>query len=121
MDHNSSFLRRYGAYSKERFPLPGVGLYAGTLFAVCHCFPRALGVSGGASAAEALLGFVVLVLVFFHLRVLDEHKDYDKDCVVYPDRLLSRGVVTLAGLRRLMAVAIVVEAAISLHLNAGIG
>src|SRR5690606_3218576 len=34
------------------------------------------------------------------LRVLDEHKDFERDRQAYPGRLLSRGVVTLPELRR---------------------
>ena len=59
----------------------------------------------------------VVLLVFLHLRLMDEHKDYAADAVAYPDRCLSRGVVTLPLLFRLGVVAVVLEAVLAVSLS----
>ncbi len=58
---------------------------------------------------NSLLGAVTLLCIFFHLRVFDEHKDYEEDCRHYPDRVLQRGLITLTHLKILGAIAIVLE------------
>jgi 4-hydroxybenzoate polyprenyltransferase len=58
---------------------------------------------------HSLMGAIVVLAVFFHLRVFDEHKDFEEDSRHYPQRVLQRGLVTLRDLRGLAAVAIGVE------------
>lgn len=99
---------RLRAYLAERFPLGPYAVLVALFFAAGSLAAVRLG--GGAPrwwAAPAVL------LAFFHLRVFDEHKDHAKDAVSHPERLLSRGVVTLPMLRRWAAVAIVVQAALA--------
>ena len=98
--------KRVWGYLLERFPPAAytvlVGLFVWSGFSL----------AGAAEAwLDAGLAAVVVWLVFFHLRIMDEHKDADADRESYPDRLLTRGVVTLPLLARLAAVAIVIEAA----------
>ncbi len=97
------------AYLRERFP---IGPYLVLITAMT------LATLGAASLATAepvrvgaTLGLSVLVLLcaFFHLRVFDEHKDYAKDLQAHPERVLSRGLITLADLRRLGGLAIALE------------
>lgn len=101
------------AYLLERFPPIATLLYGGALFCV------AWGLAGrlpGASKGwwlDALVGSLVFFLALLHVRLMDEHKDYDKDCEAHPDRLLSRGVVTLRMLKGLLAVVLVVEAGLA--------
>lgn len=100
--------RHVPAYLNERFPPVAytllVALFFGSSVLVAHA------VGGGDVTHWA--GGVVVLLVFFHLRVFDEHKDFDGDVVAYPDRVLSRGDVTLKDLRVLGAIAIAVELAL---------
>lgn len=106
--------KRVWGYLLERFPPVAytvlVALFVWSGFALA-------GASDG--HRDAGLAAVVVLLVFFHLRVMDEHKDAETDRHSYPDRLLTRGVVTLPLLTRLAAGAIAIEAlaawAISRH------
>ncbi|MGE0172374.1 MAG: hypothetical protein AB7T49_06300 [Oligoflexales bacterium] len=54
-------------------------------------------------AFSDVVGFVVVWSYFLMLRVLDEHKDYEQDCISHPDRVLQRGVVTLSDLKKVGA------------------
>lgn len=99
--------RRLWAYLNERFP-PVLAVFSGVIAlsaaaAVAAATGRPLGLEPGV-ALLALAHFLTLLL----LRVLDEHKDFARDAQAYPDRVLSRGVVTLATLRRLGVVSVVV-------------
>jgi len=58
---------------------------------------------------EQLVVVVVLLLAFFHLRVFDEHKDYERDCLAHPERVLSTGRVTLRQLRQAAGAAITAQ------------
>jgi len=114
---------KYFAYFKERFPIPGVGLYAGLMFYACYFFGAISahqylpGEVRSCSILNSILGFIVVFLVFFHLRVLDEHKDYEDDVIAHPDRLLSRGIITLAELRRMLYATLVIEVGITAYLG----
>ena len=53
----------------------------------------------------------------FHMRLFDEHKDFEKDQRAHPDRLLSRGDITLRDLKWLLAGILPLEAIISAALG----
>jgi hypothetical protein len=50
------------------------------------------------------VGIATFFLILFYLRVVDEWKDYDYDCVFNPDRPLVRGTVLFADLYLFLAV-----------------
>ncbi len=107
----SPLTARAAGYLRERFP-PGPYTVLVVLFfgsgVLC-----AAALAGVPLPPRAAAGGLVVWLVFFHLRVFDEHKDHALDQRAYPDRLLSRGVVTLPLLATMAGVAIVAEAVIS--------
>lgn len=106
-------------YLKERFPLQFNGVLILSYFAANYLLAY------GASWPDERLslswrfpaGCIVLLLMFFHLRVIDEHKDYDQDRIVHPQRVLSRGLVTLDQLRAAGAIAVLLELGLSLLLG----
>ena len=93
----SSFYRRFDAYLVERFPL---GPYAVLVAALVAAIVASAAAGRGPvrlSLCEPA-AFFVLLFFFFHLRVLDEHKDAADDRLAHPDRILSRGILTLPDL-----------------------
>lgn len=106
------FLRRLGAYLGERFPLAGHGLLIVSYYSSNQFLARTLENPGRPMHYDvtSVLGALTLFLFFFHLRVFDEHKDFDADARHHPERLLQRGVITLGELRRLGVGAIAVQA-----------
>ncbi len=54
----------------------------------------------------SVAGMVMMVLFFFHIRVFDEHKDFEEDCRHYPQRILQSGLITLRHLKIAGAIAI---------------
>lgn len=108
---DSPFGARLGAYLKERFPLPNHICMVVIYFLANQFLAQVLGNPGQPLRIGwfTLLGMVFLFCIFFHLRVFDEHKDYEDDCQHYPDRILSRGLITLGHLKILGGVAILLE------------
>lgn len=108
---DSPLAARIGGYLAERFPLGAYGILVATFFG--SAILVALDLSSTPFETRSLFGAPVVLLVFFHLRVFDEHKDAASDRMHYPERLLTRGVVTLPLLRRIGVVVILAELLLS--------
>jgi len=108
---DSPFPKRLNAYIAERFPLPNHICMVIIYFLANQFLAQVLGNPGQPLRVGwfTLLGTVFLFCIFFHLRVFDEHKDYEDDCQHYPNRILSRGFITLTHLKILGGVAIALE------------
>src|SRR5688572_8779781 len=102
---------RLRAYLRERFPLFGHVLLIVSYYSSNQFLAKVLTQPDAPMqyTPRSLLGALTLLFFFFHLRVFDEHKDFEEDSRFHPQRVLQRGVITLADLRRLAALAIVGE------------
>lgn len=111
LSQTSPFSKRLWAYLRERFPLQSHLCMVFIYFLANQFLAQVLGDPGKALRVGwfSLLGMAFLFCIFFHLRVFDEHKDYDDDCRHYPDRILSRGLITLRHLKILGGAAIGLE------------
>ena len=111
----SPFVHRLLAYLNERFPLLGHGLLIASYYSSNQFLAEVLTWPGEklVYSVGSLLGAMTLFCVFFHLRVFDEHKDYEEDLKHYPDRVLQSGLITLAHLKILGAIAIGLELLLS--------
>ena len=108
---DSPLHRRLAAYLRERFPLVGHGLLIVSYYSSNQFLAEVLTRPGETLvySVGSMLGAIVLLCMFFHLRVFDEHKDYASDMRHYPDRVLQSGLVTLGHLKLLAAIAISLE------------
>jgi hypothetical protein len=113
---NAPLHRRLGGYLAERFP-PVVYTVLVTLFFGSALLLARAQDPGAQGQPEAWLGVLVVWLAFLHLRLMDEHKDFESDKLAYPDRLLSRGVVSLTLLGRLLVGVVLVEAVLAWQLG----
>lgn len=114
-------LRWLGAWLNERFPLRN-GVFFIVLYATTLLVARASVAPVGFEASLAdLPGLLALWSFFLLLRVFDEHKDFAADTVAHPERVLQRGLVTLRQLRVLGATAVLVQVAVSVWLDRGVG
>lgn len=105
------YVTRLRAYMRERFPLFGHVLLIISYYSSNQFLARALIDPGEPMqyTLRSLLGAATLLFFFFHLRVFDEHKDFSEDSRFHPQRVLQRGVITLADLRVLAALCIAAE------------
>ncbi|MEL6346023.1 MAG: UbiA family prenyltransferase [Myxococcota bacterium] len=113
MTPKDHLIHRMRAYLNERFPPLSYTILVTLFFGSGVLFARALSSDLPSLSPVVALGAGVVWLVFFHLRVFDEHKDHEQDAQAHPDRLLSRGVVTLPLLARLAGLALLAEASAS--------
>lgn len=111
-------MRHLRAWLADRFPPLQHGLLiASTFGANAFVAQAALGPGPLALDRREGMGAVVLMALFFLLRIVDEHKDFASDRVVHPRRVLSRGLITLGQLRALGLAA----AALAIGLSAALG
>jgi len=96
---------------RERFPLFGHVLLIVSYYSSNQFLAKALTAPGEPMRYtwHSAAGALTLLLFFFHLRVFDEHKDFEEDSRFHPDRVLQRGAITLAELRVLAWFCIAVE------------
>ncbi|MCO5169282.1 MAG: hypothetical protein M9894_23305 [Planctomycetes bacterium] len=91
---------RLWAYLQERFPPGAMAVFSAvTALSAAAAAAAATGRTVAVDPGLALLAAAHLLTLLL-LRVLDEHKDHDRDVTAYPERVLSRGVLTLPALAR---------------------
>ena len=111
----SPLRQRLGAWFNERFP-PANALLFFILYLTCAVIARQLQGQIYLSLAD-IVGALVAWSWFLLLRIFDEHKDYQIDLRNHPQRILQSGLITLAHLRVLGAIAIVCQILWSLYLD----
>lgn len=107
----SPFFARLLAYLNQRFPLIGHGILIVSYYSSNQFLAEVLTEPDEILkyTIGSLIGAVTLFCMFFHLRVFDEHKDYEDDLKHYPNRVLQSGLITLQNLKVMGAIAIVLE------------
>jgi len=87
------------------------------IFCLAYFFPNSFTTQNAINLFDLVSGCVVFFLVLFQIRILDEHKDYEKDLIAHPERMLSKGIITLAELRKVLYVIIVIQVGISIYIG----
>jgi len=110
-NRNAPLMIRLLAYLNERFPLIANGLLILSFYSSNQFLAHALSRPGEPMRYDfsSLCGCLTILCFFLHTRIFDDHKDYAADCRFFPERVLQRGVVSLAELRILGTLAIGLE------------
>ena len=107
---NSPFVLRLWGYLQQRFPFQN-GILFLILFISAQVFSNFLNQQNSYSFGWVeLLGFIAVYFFFFVLRVFDEHKDYEIDCLNHPERILQQGLITLQHLKIIAIVGVLFQA-----------
>jgi 4-hydroxybenzoate polyprenyltransferase len=105
-----SFIKRWWIFLKERHEPFGIttmllAFFAANAFmafdSASHSFP---------GWNNLVPGFILVWLVFLHMRLFDEVKDYDFDKEHNPDRPLARGLISVGEFSTMTLVCILAEA-----------
>jgi hypothetical protein len=112
LDANAPLHQRLGGYLAERFPPVVYTVLVALFFGSAVLLAQAQD-PGSPLRPHAWLGGVIIWLAFLHLRLMDEAKDFEADWAAYPNRLLSRGVVSLKLLGRLLIAVVLAEVALA--------
>jgi 4-hydroxybenzoate polyprenyltransferase len=111
-------LKNLLAYLNERFPFVNMALFAILFATVFSVASRAAAGAAGLLLPfgfSELAGMLATISFFFRLRVFDEIKDFASDAVLYPQRVLQSGRVSLRQLQALAWAGAALELAWSLH------
>ena len=92
---SGEFILRWEAFVKERFPFSSyfpliLFYFTGNAFIAVNVTGQTI----KGKNIEEILGFIVIFLIFFHLRIFDDIKDSRNDRNAHPDRPLARGLIS---------------------------
>ena len=114
MTENSPLSMRLLAYTKERFPLIPILLFVFLLTAgYAHFFATWFGVTFSWQEPKLWLTMVTVFLFMLQLRMADEIKDFQKDSIAFPERILPRGIIKLDLIRKILYSTIAIELIVS--------
>ncbi len=90
-------MKAWWIYTKERFPLVVYTILVGGFSA-----SGTLLAGGILLSREFLFSFLGLMVFFAMLRMMDEVKDYHKDCIANPTRPLPRGLLPVEQVKKVI-------------------
>lgn len=98
-------------YFRDRFPLSLYAVLIASFYLVNHAVAQAFAHPNRSIHLDprVFAGWLVMLCLFFQLRVFDDDKDYLDDCQHFPERVLQLGSVTRRQLFGLAGVAFLVE------------
>ena len=108
MKDNRNFFKRFYEFQKERLQLEVLIFTTSAVVLSSVAVSLPLGENIFNYWKEIIVSFVTLLLFMFHIRVLDEHKDYEFDTKYHKDRPIQRGLISLKELLILDIIGLVV-------------
>ncbi len=130
-----TFLKKWYIYQKERFPILVYMLYVFCIIFGVFCASNYFGehvqdilngvVQDGVTSYiikfyKMFPMFIVGLLGFLCIRIMDEFKDYDEDCKYRPYRPVPRGIITLKELEILLVICVVLQVIITIIFKANL-
>lgn len=107
-----NFLKKWYTYQKERFPVATYGLYIFSIVFGTFCFA-----TESKNWIMLIPMFVVALLQFLMVRIVDEFRDFEEDSKYRPYRPVPRGLVTLKELGILGGICAVLQIGITSAIN----
>lgn len=104
-----SFLKRWWIFLKERHEPFGITIMILGFFAANGFMAYQAGVHAPPCWKRLAAGFALIWLIFLHMRLFDEVKDYDFDKEYNPDRPLAKGIISLDEFGAMTLVCLLVE------------
>jgi hypothetical protein len=99
-ENNSSFIKRFSIYQKERFPLLSHGvLIASFSFSAISYSRICRGTTGFVNWQTFLVGIFTTISLFLLVRIADEFKDAEDDAAYRPRLPLPRGLLSFRELK----------------------
>lgn len=101
-----SWIKKWYSYQKERFPILVYGLYVFCIVFATFCFAS---VNRTCNWILLLPMFIVAMLQFLMVRIVDEFKDYEEDLKYRPYRPVPRGLIKLSELKVLFIFSAIIQ------------
>ena len=131
-----NIIKKWYTYQKERFPVLVYGLYILAIVFAIFGFIESINVEESRNIKQyvdlftgknvyytytykiqwlqLIPMFIVAFLQFFMVRIVDEFKDYDEDCLYRPYRPVPRGLITLRELRIVFLISFILQAILTI-------
>lgn len=107
-----NFFKKWYTYQKERFPIATYGLYIFSIVFGTFCFA-----TESKKWIMLIPMFVVALLQFLMVRIVDEFKDFEEDSKYRPYRPVPRGLVSLKELGILGGICAAIQIGLTAILN----
>lgn len=104
-----AFISRWWQFLKERHQPFSITLMVAIFFAAVALVAYQPGAHGAPSWARLCVGFLIVWLIFLHMRLFDEVKDYDVDREHNPERPLARGLISVGEFSAMTMVCLALE------------
>jgi 4-hydroxybenzoate polyprenyltransferase len=108
-----AFIGRWWQFLRERHEPFGITMMVCAFFAACAFISYQPGVHAPPCSLRLGFGFAVVWLVFLHMRLFDEVKDYQFDIEHNPGRPLARGLISVGEFSAMTLLCVITEIAIS--------
>ena len=108
-----AFISRWWQFLRERHQPFSITLMVAIFFAAVALVAYQPGVHDAPCWTRLGVGFVIVWLIFLHMRLFDEVKDYDVDREHNPERPLARGLISVSEFSAMTMVCLAVEIALA--------
>jgi len=109
MSNNYSFFEKWNIYQKSRFPLAKHGLLILAFSSSAVSFSAMISGRSSPEMLSYIVAFITCFLFFLQLRIADEFKDYEEDCLYRSYRPIPQGIITLKELKYLFIIASAIQ------------
>lgn len=109
MSKTYSFFEKWNIYQESRFPLLKHGLLILAFSSSAVSFSAMISGRTSPEMLSYIVAFITCFLFFLQLRIADEFKDYDEDCLYRSYRPVPQGVITLKELKYLFIIASAIQ------------
>jgi len=108
-----AFVRRWWQFLKERHEPFSITLMVAIFFAAVAFVAYQPGVHAPPCWKRLAAGFAIVWLIFLHMRMFDEVKDYDVDREHNPERPLARGLISVGEFSAMTMLVLAIEIALA--------
>lgn len=109
MSNTYSFFEKWNIYQKSRFPLLKHSLLILAFSSSAVSFSAMISGRSTLESLSYIVAFVTCFLFFLQLRIADEFKDYEEDCLYRSYRPVPQGIITLKELKYLFIISSVIQ------------
>lgn len=108
-----AFIARWWRFLRERHEPFGITLMVSAFFAASAFMAYQPGMHAPPCWRRLTIGFAVVWLIFLHMRLFDEVKDYHFDLEFNPERPLARGLISVGEFSAMTLVCLLAELGMS--------
>jgi 4-hydroxybenzoate polyprenyltransferase len=114
---NISFFKSFYNYQKERFPIFVLSLTTIAVILSSAAIVIEYGEPISKYLKQIIISFITVLLFTFHIRVIDDYKDYLFDLKYHSDRPIQSGVIKIKTLLIIDVIGLFIQAILNLYFS----